>query len=118
MKREVLLERLQIYKKEIYRRAYVMLFMAFLPLVIIFLVIGLSFNIISFGIFEIIAYFGAFLLFMAGIIWWFANMVHTAIPKKIGLLCPNCNAPIIKNNVEEFMKNGLCSKCGTKILED
>lgn len=118
MKRAELLERLELYKKEIYRRAYILLLAALLPAVVIFIGIGLEFRIIQYGIIVTIGYFAAFLLVMIVLIWWFVYMINKELPKKIGLFCPKCNAPVIKNNVEEFMKTGECSFCGEKILED
>ncbi len=118
MTREDLLAKLQIYKKEIYRRAYLLLFAAFLPLVIVFFGVGITYNIVALGIPAIVLYFGTFTILMGGIIWWFASMVKTGIPKKIDLLCPKCDEPIIKNNVEEFLATGVCCQCGTKILKD
>ena len=118
MKRTELLSRLQIYRKEIYRRAFILLLAGFLPIIVIFLGIGLEYNIISYGIWVAIAYFALFLLVTLGLIWWFSYMVSRSIPKKIGLLCPECNAPIVKNDVEKFMQTGFCGFCGAKILED
>ncbi len=118
MKREELLQRLQIYKREIYRRAYIVLLAGLLPVIIVFVVIALESDILQYGIWGVITFFAAFLLFMTGLIWWFAVMVNRWIPKKVGLLCPECNTPILKNKVDQFMENGLCTFCGAKILED
>lgn len=118
MKRDDLLVKLNIYKKEIYRRAYTILFAAFLPLVLVFIGMGIYGGIAESGPWAIVGYFAAFILVMVLEIWWFVKMVNTGIPKKIGLLCPKCNTPIIKNNVHEFMETGVCGKCGEKILED
>lgn len=118
MKREELLERLKIYKKEIYRRAYILFFAVLLPVIIVFIGVGLQYNIVEYGIWAVIVYFASFILVMSGIIWCFVRMVTKSIPKKIGLLCPKCNAPIIKNNVEEFMKTGVCGFCSEQILKN
>ncbi len=118
MKKAELLVRLEIYKKEIYRRGYILMLAGLLPLIIVFIGMGLQLNIIEYGIMATVLYFLLFVLVMIGLVWWFALMVNKGIPKKIGLLCPKCHAPIVKNNVEDFMRTGKCGKCGEKIIED
>ena len=118
MKKTELLARLQIYRKEIYRRAFVLLLAGFLPVIVVFLGIGLEYNIINYGFWAAISYFALFLLLTLGLICWFSYMVSKGIPKKIGLLCPECKAPIVKNDVEKFMQTGVCGFCGAKILDD
>lgn len=116
MTHEELVARLIVYKKEIYARGLWLALCGLLPASIAYAIIGLNINLIDNGLWKFGLFLGSFLFIIFSLMIAFIYMIHSSLPKKLDLNCPECHTFIMNGKVEELIKTGNCTKCGAQII--
>lgn len=110
--------RLSLYKKELPRRGFVLLFAGYLPFLLALTGIAYLIDVFTPPFSKmalVLALFLGITVFFTGS---FVYMALRGLPAKIGLLCPHCHKfSVLDADPQVFRETGCCPKCGKKIVD-
>lgn len=113
-----LISKMNLYKKEIYRRGLVIGLCVLLPGIVIIIAAGLWLKPLSEpDMVKSTIFYAALILFLMGNIALFAYTITISLPRKLELFCPNCHKSILKIDPQVLVQTGKCDSCMSGIID-